>query len=100
MYQISDLIVLDNRDRAPLLTLYNALDGANWTTNTNWSTDTPISQWHGVTTDASGRVTELNLPENGLTGPIPPALGNLANLEELYLYENGLTGRYLRSWAT
>ena len=34
----------------------------------------------------------LNLGWNGLTGSIPPEIGNLTNLTELYLNENQLTG--------
>ena len=107
---------LPSPDRAHLVALYHATGGANWTNNTNWLTNAPIDQWHGVTTGSQGRVTELNLtsnqlkgeipPEladltnlkllalggNELTGPIPTWLGGLTNLEELHLWENELTG--------
>jgi len=36
--------------------------------------------------------TELNFWNNGLTGEIPPEIGNLTNLEELNLSSNDLTG--------
>ena len=107
---------LPSPDREALEALYNATGGANWTNKTNWLTNAPVGQWYGVTTDGSGRVTELNFtrnqlkgqipPElasltnlkvlafggNQLTGPIPTWLGGLTNLEELYLWENELTG--------
>ena len=79
-------------DRAVLVALYEATDGPNWDDNWNWLTDAPLEEWHGVWTDASGRVQELSLWSNGLTGVIPPELGDLANLEELWLSNNGLTG--------
>ena len=79
-------------DRAALVVLYNATGGANWTNKTNWMTNTPIGQWYGVTTDASGRVTNLDLNDNQLSGTIPTQLGNLANLEGLHLTRNQLTG--------
>ena len=79
-------------DRSALEALYAATDGANWTDGTNWLTDAPLGEWYGVTTDDAGRVTGLDLRENGLTGPIPDALGSLANLEYLSLSRNGLTG--------
>ena len=61
-------------DRAVLEALYHATDGANWTNDRNWLTNAPISAWHGVTADRSGRVTELRLRENALRGEIPSEL--------------------------
>ena len=63
-------------DRAALVALYNATGGANWTNNTNWLTNEALSEWHGVTTDVSGRVTHLALGQNGLTGD-PGGAGKL-----------------------
>ena len=83
---------LPSPDRAALVALYNATGGANWTNNDGWLTNTPIGQWHGVTTDGNGRVTSLDLNDNQLSGTIPTQLGNLANLEELLLTRNQLTG--------
>ena len=79
-------------DRAALVALYNATDGADWTDNTNWLSDGPLDDWYGVTTDANGRVTTLYLSDNQLTGSIPGELGNLSNLESLYLSFNQLSG--------
>ena len=79
-------------DRAALVALYNATDGPNWANNTNWLTNQPIGQWHGVDVDDSGGVVRLYLGFNELTGPIPGELGNLSNLESLNLSNNRLTG--------
>ena len=79
-------------DRAVLEAFYDATGGTNWTNSTNWKTSAPLVQWHGVTTGADGRVTRLNLVDNGLVGSIPPALGSLVNLEYLGLNVNDLTG--------
>ncbi len=79
-------------DRAALVALYDATEGASWITRTNWLSDRPLDEWHGVTTNSDGRVAALNLWENQLTGPIPAALGNLTNLEYLVLGFNELTG--------
>ena len=72
-------------DRAALVPLYNATGGANWTNSSGWLTDAPIGQWHGVTTDSSGRVTGIEIQDNGLSGEIPAALGNLSRLTMLDL---------------
>ena len=79
-------------DRAALAALYNATDGANWTDNTNWLTDTPIFQSYGVSADAEGRVCALNLNGNGLSGEMPVELGGLTNLTGLHLSYNQLSG--------
>ena len=81
-------------DREILVRLYEATDGPNWRDNTNWLTEAPLRQWHGVTTDAGGRVQSLDLLFNGLQGVLPPELGGLSNLQSLHLgtAQGGLTG--------
>ena len=79
-------------DREILIALYNATDGGNWTDNTNWLSEEPLGDWHGVTTDADGRVTRLDLTENRLSGRMPSQLGDLSSLGELRLGNNDLSG--------
>ena len=79
-------------DRAALVALYNATDGANWHNNGNWLSSAPMGEWHGVTTDSDGRVTHLDLFNNQLIGGIPAELGSLTNLKYLALFFNQLTG--------
>ncbi|MDE0248206.1 MAG: Ig-like domain-containing protein [Gammaproteobacteria bacterium] len=99
----AQITVVDNPDRAALVALYDATDGPNWTHNENWLEDVPLGEWHGVDTDASGRVVSIVLRQSwdnearrwmsqGLAGPIPAELGNLASLAYLYLDDNALTG--------
>ena len=118
---------VESSEWTALVALYNATDGANWVNNDNWLTNAPLGDWYGVQTDHADRVVGLDLrgrwdgeaqrpiphglsgsipPElgnlanmdylelglNNLTGPIPPELGNLASLTELYLWGNNLTG--------
>ena len=103
-------------ERAALSSFHSSTNGANWTTGTGWNSSFTFSDWHGVETDGDGRVTELSLVNNNLTGEIsdslrgldrlrllelsknklsgaiPPRLGNLTSLEQLHLYENQLSG--------
>ena len=80
-------------DRAALVALYNATNGANWTRKANWLSDEPLGEWHGVTTDDDGRVTEVRLSENNLAGSIPSELGRLSSLTILHLADNQLIGQ-------
>lgn len=71
--------------------LYTSTNGAQWYDRAGWiSTNTPCS-WYGVTCQA-GRVSELDLSDNNLAGPLPAQLANLARLRTLALARNDLTG--------
>ncbi len=70
-------------DKEALIDLYNALGGNHndyrWT---NWGSDTPLEEWHGVAVDEmSGRVVELHI-EN-CNGAVPSSIGNLTSLNKL-----------------
>ena len=90
----ADVVAQDDvaSDRAALEALYDATGGEGWTNRTNWKTAARLGDWHGVTTDADGRVTGLDLHRNGLAGPLPPALGSLTRLQSLDLGRNRLSG--------
>ena len=77
-------------DRDALVALYNATGGDNWAISRNWLSDAPLSQWHGVSTDTSGRVTRLLLDFNRLSGALPAELGNLTNLTDMNLAWNDI----------
>ena len=79
-------------DREVLVAFYKATGGENWNESDNWLSDAPLGEWHGVVTNDDGRVTELVLAAKGLSGEIPPELGNLSNLTRLYLFQNKLSG--------
>ena len=80
-------------DREALMKLFESCGGSGWTRNTNWGSAEPLSSWEGVEeVDACGRVTQLGLNFNKLTGAIPPEIGNLTALTEICLHHNQLTG--------
>ena len=82
----------DISERAALEALYEATGGPNWDNRSNWRTDLPLGEWHGVRVDDQGRVISINLSDNKLTGQIPGELGSLDNLQDLFLADNDLTG--------
>ncbi len=94
--QATTKLTVVNRDRAALVALYHATGGPNWERTRNWLTGLRMRDWEGVTTRVGGNgvvmVTGLWLPNNNLTGPIPPELWTLTSLERLVLYDRGLTG--------
>ena len=79
-------------DQAALLAFYRATGGDNWKDKTNWLSENSLASWHGVYTDSTGRVRYIDLRDNDLTGSLLPELGQLTELEGLYLSGNQLGG--------
>ena len=77
-------------DRPALTGLYRTTGGAGWRESENWGSEELLDDWYGVTTDADGRVTEISLHANRLTGPVPPELVDLPRLHSVDLSENSL----------
>jgi hypothetical protein len=79
-------------DRAALVAIFNATNGPSWRNTANkWNTDRPIDTWFGVTV-ANGRVTGINLINNGLVGSLPEQTLELSELRSLNLRENNIVG--------
>ena len=73
--------------------LLAAKDTLRGTATLNWSVDTAIASWDGVSVSGTpGRVRGLDLSDEGLNGVIPGELGDLYELTELDLSDNSLTG--------
>ena len=79
-----------------LSAFYTATGGDNWTRNNNWDiaripTEEELGTWAGVDL-SEGWLVGLLMPNNNLTGTLPPELGNLPQLQELELFGNNLRG--------
>jgi hypothetical protein len=74
-----------------LVALFESTHGVSWKENPGWlESDGPCS-WYGVACQ-SGHVTELVLFDNGLSGPLPPEIGDVTNLRVIRMFNNQLSG--------
>ena len=92
-----DLAVPDVSENSGLIrdcmVLLVAKDTLRGTGTLNWSVDTAVSSWDGVTTAGTpSRVTKVELDSESLTGSIHAGLGTLFELTHLDLSSNSLTG--------
>lgn len=85
-------------ERAALQAIFTALDGPNWTSqtdadpNNNWDFSGPVTNtWHGLTVN-SGAVVALNMNQNNASGSLPSEIGNLISLRNLVLSNNNISG--------
>ena len=100
-----------SRDREILRAFFHATDNAKagqraaaalgsakmihqdgWKCKDGCGSSQPMAAWHGVTTNAEGRVIGLELDGNRLARIIPPQLGDLDVLKQLSLRMNRLEG--------
>lgn len=79
-------------EREILFSFYQAMGGDGWYNKTNWCSDLPLDQWHGILLDDSGHVKDVSLPSNNLVGVIPASFSGLSHLEGLNLGDNYITG--------
>ncbi len=85
-------------ERLALAEFHEMTEGTSWANRGAWVTDAPLGDWYGVTTE-SGRVVELSLADNGLAGPLPSEIANLAELKVVDLSGNDLSGTVPRAIA-
>ena len=80
-------------DQTALTSLYEFAAGGEWTESGGWLGGPALEEWHGVETDSLGRVTTLDLSDNGLSGPLSGAIATLGLLTGLHVDGNQLGGR-------
>lgn len=80
-------------DKAAIVALYQSTNGPKWANNTGWMKGDPCTYpyWFGIYC-LNGRVLEINLVYNQLSGPLPSALERASALQVIRLYSNMITG--------
>lgn len=74
-----------------LSALYVATGGSSWSDKSGWMTGDPCTaSWDNVNCDA-GRVTELSLDDNQVSGSLPTQFGLLTDLTLLSMQSNQLS---------
>ena len=80
-------------DMATMETLHRETGGANWTNSDGWLGEGSVGEWYGVRADSLGRVTGIDLSDNGLKGQLPRNFYHLSRMIELRIDGNALSGR-------
>lgn len=75
-------------DSLGMVSLYNALGGANWTNNTNWLSGN-LSTWFGLTVTGN-RVRNIVLNQNNLAGKFPMDINLADSLVEINIAQNSV----------
>ncbi len=86
--------------KVALKSLYESTNGDGWINHSNWLTDKPVNQWHGVNNDQWGGdsiignyVLSLQLQSNLMIGQIPSDFHQLMWIPSLNIEGNGLYGK-------
>ncbi|MEO1255628.1 MAG: hypothetical protein AAFY41_12225, partial [Bacteroidota bacterium] len=81
-------------DSLALVQLYETNGGADWIANNNWlQAGQRLENWFGVVVSGTTeRVTQINLPQNNLTGELTSQIRLIDELTRLDLSGNSLTG--------
>jgi len=106
-----DITTRDERflERYAIIVYYYQNGGCNndWITSTNWMTfndpqdnttdyanhcSNQDNNWYGIVCDLKGRIIEINMSKNYVTGKIPMEFNALKELSTLDLSNNALTG--------
>ena len=73
-----------------LVYIYESAGGEDWKNSTNWCTDKPLNEWHGIETDAEGNVVSIDLSDNNLKGHFTIELSAFKSLTTININGNSL----------
>mmetsp|Transcript_36712 Transcript_36712/g.88748 ORF Transcript_36712/g.88748 Transcript_36712/m.88748 type:complete len:2674 (+) Transcript_36712:708-8729(+) len=83
---------VDVLEREILRNFYENMNGRSWKVDDGWLDlgEDDACNFHGITCDGSGRVTGINLRNNGLSGSVPADIFKLPQLQSLNLASNSI----------
>jgi len=71
---------------------FHSTNGNDWTNNAGWTSSTdPCNGWYGVQCDTNGKVSSIELENNGLNGSPSSAIFQLTSLRFLNLKDNQIS---------
>mmetsp|Transcript_33461 Transcript_33461/g.81013 ORF Transcript_33461/g.81013 Transcript_33461/m.81013 type:complete len:925 (+) Transcript_33461:372-3146(+) len=79
------------RERFTLANLFYATNGESWTRRSGWTGGDSHCNWESVVC-VNGQVSELDLRENNMNGPMIKTWENLALISRLRMSDNAITG--------
>lgn len=82
---------VSQQDSMALVALYNATNGSEWTVADNWLSGQPVGEWHGIVVN-NGRVEQIYLHDNNLSGTLPSEIGDLTSLNRIDICCNLIGG--------
>lgn len=87
-------IVNHTAQRQALEALYQSTDGSSWSNQDGWLGDAGTEcSWYGISCNAHGNITEVDLSHNNLAGNIPTEISDLVTATAIDLSYNQLTGQ-------
>ena len=82
-----------SKDKDALEAFYSATQGKNWVKDSGWMKGDPCqNNWYGIYCSESGRVLQITLVYNQLSGYIPSDITKMDQLQVLRLYSNNIGG--------
>jgi DNA-binding SARP family transcriptional activator len=82
-------------EREVLVAFFETTKGGSWRHADGWLSQESHCDWFGIYC-VNGRITQIVLPNNGLSGTLPAEISNLRELSILDLTENAIGGRIPR----
>ncbi|MBV6646982.1 MAG: leucine-rich repeat domain-containing protein, partial [Cyclobacteriaceae bacterium] len=90
-FDITIEIVADMADSLALVATYQNMGGTSWFNQGGWL-GSKVVDWYGVVLNDAGKVIQLDLNNNNLTGNLAPGIFQFDELRELNLSGNQITG--------